>query len=103
MADERTDNVNVNVTLARQREISWFPILAVIFLAITYWQWVLIIGGTILVTYLVWRWVRNARATEEGLRARADQQLKWFLSGDPRAIFGADHHQEEAHGQEVGR
>lgn len=66
-------------------------------LLVVYKFWIPLTIGVVIGVW--WRWVvrrREARAAEleaerreqAALRARADRQLEWWQSGDPRAIFG---------------
>lgn len=70
-------------------------LLLVGFVAV-YWKLVvlgLIFWAVVKAAPVAWRELQEERdgrrARAEGLRARADQQLDWYQSGDPRWVTGA--------------
>ncbi|WNG94998.1 hypothetical protein [Mycobacterium sp. ITM-2016-00318] len=57
--------------------------------------WLAVVAALVAAGWLVRRWLERdfqrdmARRREDAeLAARADQQNRWFLAGDPRGVFG---------------
>jgi hypothetical protein len=75
-------------------------LLGTLFFAAVVWHFLpwIIAAVALVVAYnlapRMWRAQQAADAAErhrqDGLRARADQHLKWYMQGDPRGVYGPE-------------
>jgi nitrate/nitrite transporter NarK len=70
-------------------------LLLLVGFVVVYWQWVLAVVVLVLIVRAApaaWREVETERADEERRQAevvaRADEQHRWAVAGDPRGTFG---------------
>lgn len=73
----------------------WFGMLLVLAVIGLLWKWILGAAAVVVVWLLVRTAVREHYAVEDivaemkaDLVARADEQHRWVLAGDPRGIYG---------------
>jgi hypothetical protein len=72
-----------------------FGLLLLVGVVLVYWQWILAIIVVVMIIKaapVAWRELQAGQAAErerlQGLIARADQQHRWSMSGDPRGFHG---------------
>lgn len=65
----------------------FWVLLAVVFVLRTL-PWIALGGVLLLAVHLVVTSLDEGRARKAALAARADQQHRWVMAGDPRGIYG---------------
>ncbi len=85
------------VVIVRQQPVSLFGVFFVVVLFLMFWKWVLVVVGSIAAAVLVYYLAkamhqrqREQDELEKQIRDRADRQLNWYMSGDPRGLYGED-------------
>lgn len=94
------------VVIRQQQPVSFFGAFFCFILLCMIWKWVLLVISVIaalVIAYWLTRAVRDdlreQAALKEELKQRADRQLNWYMSGDPRGIYG----EEYGNGEEAGQ
>lgn len=79
------------VLVSQSPRVGLFSLLFLAFLVYSFWKLVLVVIGSmaaaVLIILLV-KAVMEDRRKQEELRNRADVQDRWYISGDPRGIYG---------------
>jgi hypothetical protein len=75
---------------------AFLGLLLLVGFVVVYWQWAragLVLWAVVKAAPIAYRELQterqDRRARAEGLRARADRQVRWWNEGDPRWLTGA--------------